>query len=295
MLGKLIKHDFKSLSRVLFPTQLAVLGATVIATIGFAINMRGNFNSAVENGSMQLIRFLFGSISVLMLIAIVAASFLVMFIIFERFYKSFMCSEGYLTFTLPVTTTELLWSKLITAMIWSFISGIVIIICMNIFVLFGTGNSGIVNTEVYRQLITMKREIISTLGGKLVLPTIEFILLMIISTAYKILQVYLALIIGGIVSQKHKILAGIGFYFVISIVVSVLSSIMQFCLLGSARSMESSITGITGSIANGAEIFDKVFSAAQPFIISYFVFMIVIAAAFFLLSRYFLTNKLNLE
>jgi len=295
MLGKLIKHDFKSLSRVLFPTQIAVLGATVIATIGFAFNMRGSFNSAAENGSLQLIKLLFGSISVLMLIGIVAASFLVAFIIFERFYRSFMCSEGYLTFTLPVTTTQLLWSKLITAMIWTIISGIVILICINIFVLFGTGNSGLVNTEVYRQLITMKREIISTLGGRLVLPTIEFILFAIVSTAYKILQVYLALIIGGIVSQKHKILAGIGFYFVISIGVSILSSVMQFFLLGSAKSMVSSFSGITGSMTNGVEIFDKVFAAAQPYILTYFGFMVAIAAGFFLLSRYFLNNKLNLE
>lgn len=295
MLGKLIKHDFKSLSRVLFPTQLAVLGATIIATVLFAIDMRGSFNSAAQNGSIQLIKFLFGSISVLMLIAIVAASFLVAFIIFERFYKSFMCSEGYLTFTLPVTTAQLLWSKLITAMIWTIISGIVVLFCINIFILFGTGNSGLVNTEVYRQLIIMKREVISTLGGRLVLPTIELFLMAIVSTAYKILQVYLALIIGGIVSQKHKILAGIGFYFVISIAVSILSSILQYCLLGNVKSMEASFGGITGSMSNGVEIFDKVFSAAQPFIITYFVFMLAIGAVFFLLSRYFLDNKLNLE
>ncbi len=295
MLGKLIKHDFKSLSRVLFPTQIAVLGATVIATIGFAFNIRGSINSAAQTGSLQLLRFIFGTLSVLMLVAIIAASFLIAFIIFERFYKSFMCNEGYLTFTLPVTTTQLLWSKLITAMIWTIISGIVILICINIFVFFGTGNSGLVNTEVYRQLMIMKHEVINTLGGRLVLPTIEFILLAIVSTAYKILQVYLALIIGGIVSQKHKILAGIGFYFVISIAVSILSSIMQYCLMGSTRSLENSMSGITGSIANGAEIFDKVFSAAQPFIISYFVFMTAVAVGFFLLSRYFLNNKLNLE
>lgn len=295
MLGKLIKHDFKSLSRVLFPTQLAVLGATIIATIGFAFDMRGSFNSAAQNGSLQLVKFMFGTISVLMLIAIVAAAFLVAFIIFERFYKSFMCSEGYLTFTLPVTTNELLWSKLITAMIWTIISGVVIFICVNIFILFGTGNSGLVNTEVYRQLLTMKREVIDTLGGRLVLPTIEFILFALVSTAYKILQVYLALIIGGIVSQKHKILAGIGFYFVISIGISILSSIMQFTLLGNVRSIGSSFNGITGSINNGVEIFDKVFSAAQPFIITYFVFMTAIGVGFFLLSHYFLKNKLNLE
>jgi len=295
MLGKLIKHDFKSLSRVLFPTQLAILAATVIATIGFAIDMRSSLNSAAQSGSLQLVKFLIGSLSVIMLIAIIAASFLIAYIIFQRFYKSFMSDEGYLTFTLPVTTSELLWSKLITAMIWTIISSVVIFVCMNIFIFFGTASSGLANTEVYRQITRMIHEAFAALGGRLVLPMIEGILFSIVGLAYSIFHIYLALIIGGIVSQKHKILAGIGFYFVISIAVSIVSSIVQYFLMGSATSMMSELNGMSMSVTDGVEMFNKVFSAAQPFIIVYFALSVAVTAGFFLLSRYFLDNKLNLD
>lgn len=196
MLGKLIKHDFRSLSRVLFPTQLAVLGASIIATIGFAFNIRTGFYTSYESGGLQLLRVITAFLSGIMVLAIIAASILVAFIIFQRFYKNLMCDEGYLTFTLPVTTTQILWSKLITAMIWTFISGIVIFISVNIFVLFGTGTSGIVNTEAYREMSKFIGEAFGLLGGRLIWPILEVILFMIVATACNILHVYLALIMG---------------------------------------------------------------------------------------------------
>ena len=211
MLGKLIKHDFTSLSRVLFPTQLAVLAATILATLGFAFNIRAGFSNIEAGGFMNLLRLLTGFLSGVMMLAIIAASVLVAFIIFQRFYKNLMCSEGYLTFTLPVSTSEILWSKLITAMLWTIISSVVIFICVNIFVLFGTGHSGIVNTEVYNQIGKALHDVNNIIGARIAWPIIEFVLLTVVGMAYSILQIYLALIIGGIVSQKHKILASVGF------------------------------------------------------------------------------------
>lgn len=295
MLGKLIKHDFTSLSRVLFPTQLAVLAATILATLGFAFNMRAGYSNIQASGFLNLIRLLTGFISGIMLLAIIAASILVAFIIFQRFYKNLMCSEGYLTFTLPVTTSEILWSKLITAMIWTIISSVVIFICVNIFVLFGTAESGFLNTEAYREIGKMIHEVNATLGARIIWPILEFALLVFIGTASSILQVYLALIIGGIVSQKHKILAAIGFYFVINIAVSILSTIAQFFIGGSmVKTMESLSSG-TLDPQNGLEAYNIIFGAIQPYFWFYLALTLAITAGFFLLSHYFLKNKLNLE
>ncbi len=292
MLGKLIKHDFSSLSRILLPTQLAVVGATIIATAGFAFNMRTDMMASMQGASAQFLRLITGFISVMMLLAIIASSFLIAFIIFQRFYKNFMCDEGYLTFTLPVTVNQLLWSKLITAMLWTIISGLVIFICVNIFFIFGTSTQHFANFEFYQHFGEFVRETVGILGGKLVLPCVEFVILVLISLAFSLLHVYLSLIIGGVVSQKHKLLAGIGFYFAINIAVGILSTLGQFLISGNfVQNMNSMPMGPMAA----SEAFSLVFDAMQPFLLFYIVLTAVLTAGFFALSHYLLKNKLNLE
>lgn len=295
MLGKLIKYDFRSLSRILFPTQIAILGATIIATLGFLFNVRIDLSGASMNGGIGLLRIIIGFLSGIMVLGIIAASFLVAFIIFQRFYKSLMSDEGYLTFTLPVTTTDILWSKLITAMLWTIISGVVIFICINIFLVLGTSRRVVFNFEIYREISRFIHEAFQTIGGKLTLPMIEFVLLSLVSLAYSILHVYLALIIGGIVSQKHKVLAGIGFYFAISMIVGTISSVVQYFIGEPLLSRFNALEGVPFDSRTPIEIYDIIFSASQPYYWFMLIFMLALSAAFFILCHYLLKNKLNLE
>ncbi len=117
----------------------------------------------------------------------------------------------------------------------------------------------------------------------------------IVATAYGILQVYLALIIGAIVSQKHKILASIGFYFVINIAVSIVSTIVEYFMAGSMVNSFSKLENMNIEPAKGLEVYNIIVGAVQPYFWIYFVLTIAITSGFFLLSRYFLKNKLNLE
>jgi len=294
MLGKLIKHDFRSLSRILIPTQLVILGATIIATAAFSFNIKSEQGGPIMGSTgfeiLQIISIFMGG---MMLLAIIAASFLVGFIIFYRFYKSFMCDEGYLTFTLPVKTTHLLWSKLITAMIWCFISSVVIFISLNIFILFGTSQRGILNLEVYRSIGSFIKMTVNTIGGGLTLHLIEFIFLVILSTAFSILHVYLALIIGGVVTHKHKLLAGIGFYFAINIVVGILSTVGQFLLTPVVMNNFNEFE--TYNNLQPAQIIANIIADTQPFFLLYIGLTGVFTVAFFLVSNYLLKNRLNLE
>ncbi|MEG1108579.1 MAG: hypothetical protein RSE97_06910 [Oscillospiraceae bacterium] len=293
MLGKLLKHDFKSLSRMLLPTQLAIFGATIIATLGVTFNMRSDrFSAAVQNSGFDVLRLITGFISGIMLLAIFASTLLIAFIIFQHFYKNFMCDEGYLTFTLPVTTTSLLWSKLISAFLWILISAGVVIVCMCVFVLFGTADSGLINMELLRDLPEVISQAADILGGHLALPIIEFVLFILVGIVHGILQVYLALVLGGVVTQKHKLLAGIGFYFAITIVTGIISSVAQsFINLG----LTSSFVNAPFATHNVATMFQYMISAMQPLYIFNIALSLVLSAVFFILTRYFLKNKLNLE
>lgn len=293
MLGKLIKHDFKSLSRILFPTQLAIIGATIIATAGIKLTMTINYNSFSDERWAGLLQVLSGLISGLMIMGIIVAFFFVAFVIFQRFYKNFMCSEGYLTFTLPVTAAKLLWSKLITAMLWLIISAFVGFFCLFIFLLFGTEPNVFVNTDVFEFFGEFFRALPRLATGSSVFFFFEILLLMLSTTVATLLQVYLALIIGGVVSQKHKLLAGIGFYFAINMVVGIVNTIIQFFVTG--RMAVSISTTVPWTPASQAQAIDHFVLAIQSWVLPTLLVSIALSVAFFMVSNYMLKNKLNLS
>ncbi len=291
MLGKLIKHDFKSLSRLLLPIQIVILGATIIATATFSFNLKSGQSSILTGTGLDILRIISVFMSAIMLLAIIAASVLVAFIIFYRFYKSFMSDEGYLTFTLPVKTAKLLWSKLICAVLWTFISSVVIFISLNIFILFGTSSTSFVNLEFYKAAARLISNIGHMYGSALVLPVIEFILMAFVSMVYTILHVYLALIIGGAVARKHKLVAGIGFYFVINITVGILSSVLQFAMM---PKLAANLSTMDAQIESG-QVFTSLISQMQPYVLLSLGMSIVLSVVFFIVSNYLIKNKLNLD
>lgn len=291
MLGKLIKHDFRSLSRTLVPANIAILGATIIAALGLTFNLRRNYNNVAEGPLMNMLQTISVILIVIMVIAIIAAFFFILFMIFQRFYKNFMTSEGYLTFTLPAKTSNLLWSKLITAIIWTAISTLVGILCLFIFLTFGTADSGFANTALLKTIGDAFRALGEVYTSGVTVIIIEAILFIIASAVSSILHVYLALIIGGTVSQKHKLGAGIGFYFVINMAMSIISSIVMTVF---ATSISDSVV-ISGSTHTTQEAINSVVASVQPVYWVMMALLIVFSVAFFILSHYFLKNKLNLE
>lgn len=289
MLSKLIKYDFKALSRVLLPTMAAVVGATLIATFSFLFGTKP-YSGASDGGLLQLLT---GLLAVLMVLAIIAACFLVFFIICAHFYRNLMTDEGYLTFTLPVKTSEILLSKLITAMLWTLISGVVICLCVFLFAALSSAATGD-GREFFEQFAQGLGQIFAALDEKSGLLIFEAILLGLVSTAFSILHIYLALVIGGVVSQKHKILAGIGFYFVISIVVSFISAIAQY-YFGGALAQNLSGMGLFFDMNDGRQVVNSLVNAAQPYYWFTLLFTLGLDAGCFFLSKYFLEKKLNLE
>lgn len=298
MLGKLIKHDFRALSRLLVPTIIAILGATLLASLGISMNIRMGYSSFSEGPMSQIIVTLSIFLSVIMIVGICAAFLFIMFVVFQRFYKNLMTSEGYLTFTLPVKTSDILWSKLISAMIWMFVSSLVAILCGLIFALFGTSGEGIINTDVLHFMGDAMRALSEVYTGGITVIIIELILLVIVSSVSSIMQIYLALIIGGAVAGKHKLLAGIGFYFAINMAMGAVSSIVQVPIMASlSQTLTNSVyDGSSSFVAYSAQDSINYFvSFFQPYYWIVIGMALVYSVAFFIISHYFLKNKLNLQ
>ena len=116
MLGKLLKYDLWNVSKLLLPVHIGVVILTLIEELILSLDQVTDYFS---NSFIVLVTCAY---SIYLLAAVVLT---VIFIIYH-FYKSFYSDHGYLTFTLPVKTTTLLISKTITALIWGTINLIVI-------------------------------------------------------------------------------------------------------------------------------------------------------------------------
>jgi hypothetical protein len=109
MFGKLVKYEFRATARILSLLYLV----TIFLALVNVITCRFNLGVASDLS--------FG-ISIFVSIAQISVSFA---LLIWRYYKNMYANEGYLTHTLPVKPSLLLWSKLLVAFVWSVISYIV--------------------------------------------------------------------------------------------------------------------------------------------------------------------------
>ncbi len=142
----------------------------------------------------------------------VAIAVLTIIVSIQRFYKTLLTEEGYLMFTLPVKTWQLVISRLFTAMIWVIGSGIV-----------SLGSILIINAraDMYESFITVWRlvnEQASIQGVNIYLLGAEGSALLFLGMISSILLIYTAIAIGHLFQQR-QVLASFGAYMGIIIVI----------------------------------------------------------------------------
>lgn len=285
MLGKLFKYENKSVSKLLTPMALAVIILPVLGAL--ILKMQFIFGDKFEDGSIvsSIFSLASGIMIFFIVIATISACFISLFILMQRYYKNLFSDEGYLTFTLPVKTGSIILSKLFTAVIWSVIVAVCTIIGVMIFVLFGTSASFINNEVVdgFSQVFKQIFEFYFTGSAVQIIYLIELLISIIVSLFTNILLMYLAITIGCQIAKKHKVLASIGMYFVISSVVSVLSTIIQV------------IT--TTTLYGGFDFIyvEPTLSDVTLILLPSIIFSIILGVCYFLLNNYILKNKLNIE
>ncbi len=103
MLGKLLKQDFRATARIMLPLYAAV------PVLGLFTNL---ITRLCENQNGFLIRAIGALMSFVFSLSLIAAVVTTVVLMILRFYRNLMTDEGYLMFTLPVSTTELIFSKL---------------------------------------------------------------------------------------------------------------------------------------------------------------------------------------
>lgn len=109
MFSKLVKHEFRATARIIPFVYLVTIFLALVHVVTAKLNL-----GAVSKISLVLM--------VMMCFAQVAIAFV---LVIWRYYKNLYSSEGYLTHTLPVHPSQLLWSKLLVGFIWTALSYLV--------------------------------------------------------------------------------------------------------------------------------------------------------------------------
>lgn len=207
MLTKLIKYDLKYGVKIFVLLQVMQLAAAVIGRVFFLERM--NFHAPSASFLPALILFY-----ATFLLIFSAVSLGTMLLIAVRFYKNLFTDEGYLTWTIPATPIQHLWSKLLSGSIWYCLSQILSMLSFIIMI------SGKNMRNIYEEIASDVTEILG-------MPLPSFIRLVfvmsILGVITSVIMIYFCIVIGQLF-PAHRILGALITYFIIYIVTSLITN-----------------------------------------------------------------------
>ena len=260
MFTKLLKHEWRATKGILALLCVIVLiaGLTIGCTMHYII--WNDQNGTVVNMNDAGIATKFVSVACVLLImagvgAVAICSAGSLFFLIFRFYKRCFTDEGYLTFTLPVTTHQILLSSLVNTILSEIIMiaavclsvGIAVLLFLAAFpenLIWADVSVGL--KEAFSQMWASLAEHLDVLASMTVTG--------IIGALSELIVLMLAVTIGAMIVKKNKILAAVGVYYGIGIVQSFVFTFVNLSVwdkhtvLGffSVTSLTSLVIGIGG-------------------------------------------------
>lgn len=287
MLGKLIKHEWKSVYKVGGLLLLSLLAVTLIGCLYFFSPMWTNLFS--ESNNMDTLASLTGTFIgigslIVCIFTMIGVVYGMMIYLGVRFFKSMYTDEGYLAHTLPVTPHQLLGSKLLVGGFWMLIVNAVALLSMVglVLVMLASIANGVqVDIDFWEMLREGVGAIIdlyeTELGLNMTHYAVVGILTAIIGSFSSIMTIYGALTIGQL-SKKYKAMMGILTYFGLGLLNMIIGMVV------STVNMASNISrGMNGEAMSGI-------TYNYNLIIS-----IVMGVGLYFLSHFIIKKKLNLD
>lgn len=208
MLGKLLKHEIKSYNLsggiVLLSGLLITLFMKMVVMIPY------------QDEEIRTLIQMFGGYGYYYMIILM--SWAVQILVLIRFYTTTVGDRGYLTWTLPAKTGQILWSKLIGGQIWQFV---VIVAMLVMIVFFYSGNHWMYAEEVWSELGWIAEGIMETFDIAYLLPIFIGIVDVAIWAFVPMIMLYMCMAIGQLFG-KWRLLASFGCYFGIVLLLQIL-------------------------------------------------------------------------
>jgi len=261
MLNKLLKHEFKATARLLIPLYLVLLVFTIMDKIVLGLD--------IFKGVLSIIPGLITFGYVISIIAIIMVTFILMIM---RFYKNLMTDEGYLMFTLPVKSHQLINSKLLVSIFWTVAS--ILAVIGSIYIVIATPE---ITNEFIEDLKLGWAEIEKAFGGQRYLLVIEMIIMIIFSLINSSLMIYVSIAVGQLFNG-HKLLGAFLSYIGITTILQIAGTLLLFF---ANLIFSDLLTEITSTV-----------TIVLPFSL---LAIAVLNVIFYWVTNYIFKNKLNLE
>lgn len=279
MILKLIKHELKATLPNLTSVFIALFGLAIVGPILL------NFNAEWLSVIVMLA-------AVAALIAVSVVTFLV---IINLFNKRTFGPQGYLNITLPVSTTQLLLSKILSAVIISMLTGLMTFLAVIAFafsaswILFG-------GLEPLSYAMSLFSEV--GLFSKVVALIFPFSIVGFAEMMYSLsLLLFVITFVHTSYVRKNKMVVAVISYLGIMLLISVFITNILGAEFVTMTSNFDSINFIPGNdSAMMATIIDSIRFQIDWLVLGMTgAFYLVMAGIFFTLSQYFMDHKLEIE
>ena len=281
MFSKLLKYDLRAILKYWWIAAVTSLAFGVIA--GTSINMLNKFNSTASE--MNIVFYSFPILGiVLSVIGIALFTVVTEVLILVRFYKHLFTDEGYLTFTLPVKKTQILNSKLLSACIFNAVTVAIVCIDVSIALIIGFGKS-FFTADIWTALSATLKEALGFFGaGYMSVVVLEALLIFVLSAVASTLLVFVCITVAAAITRKHKVLAAIGIYYGVN---AVTTGAIQIVM------MPTNFYYLADRLLRLNE------QAIRPSIVLALLMVlgmaVIVCSGLYLLEKYMLDKKLNLE
>ena len=271
MLRKLMKHELRATGRTMVPMLLTVLLSAVGGNLAV--------NRLLETDS-RVLSTLGVALLTVFFIAIMTSGVLAFVLMVQRFYKNLLCDEGYLMMTLPVSVHEQIWSKLLVSLIWWV--AVVAAAGAAMFIL-------VFNLRMVQSMLDFLAQLkLVDIGSiwrnvpQAIVLLLQLVLLLLVGGACVCLHFYAALAVGHSFTH-HKSALSVAGFFVLPMALSVLQKLVM-TVLNLVR-----FEGIRLWLDSLAPL-----TQTHLALLGVTLVMAIPAALYYLLTAYFLKNKLNL-
>lgn len=288
MLGKLIKHEFKAVNRLMLPLHLGLIVITIVGRfyVQFVMNREHHIHSYSLRMWESLMDMMLISVYVIALIAIFIITWLYLDIL--RFRKNLFTDEGYLMHTLPASVAEHIIAKLTVATVWQIADAF--LISLSVFTM-------VVNKSILEDFGWFWQELWGSFPDIFGVPVgigiPVFLITAFVDTLAGTLIIYMCIAIGHSFNT-HKIISSIGIYMGYKVITNLLSSIVV-ALSGTGLYGDMSVNSFFFGVGN---YYNSSLNGAAYFWVNMgfsLILSIVLCVAAFILTNHFMSKRLNLE
>lgn len=232
MLKKCLKYDFAALMRTWWILAISMLGAGVIAGLGFRFFSQCMVADNLNEG-LAILSVLVALGSYFCILAMIMGMTVSFILIFWRIYTHFYTDEGYLTFTLPVKRSTLYLSKVISATVLQAATiGVLMlgILFMVVVVPPTEGGEFFISMDWLAGISDFLRMLVDLAGWWLILWVPVTFAIVILLALFQTGLIYLCITIGAVVAKRHKLVAAIGIYYGVNMAVGIVGEILLLLL-----------------------------------------------------------------